>query len=90
MYRQESWICVPLLRVWSGSKVQALCSNIQQLRAILLVDLRVQLDADRNAIMLPDDYEEEEDQEEMDEGEKAERVSRSVNEHVEEDWESEL
>ncbi|KAF4070732.1 hypothetical protein AMELA_G00276940 [Ameiurus melas] len=90
VYRQENWICVPLLRVWSGSKVQALCSNIQQLRDQLLVDLRVQLDADRNAIMLPDDYEEEENQEEMDEGEKAERVSRSVNDHVEEDWESEL
>ncbi|MCI4389217.1 hypothetical protein PGIGA_G00095240, partial [Pangasianodon gigas] len=90
VYRQGSWVCVPLLRVWAGSRVQALCRNIQQLRDTLLVELRVQLDADRDAIMLPNGYEEEEDEEEMDEGEKAERVSRSVNDNVEEDWESEI
>lgn len=89
VYRQGSWVCVPLLRLWADSKVQALCRNIQQLRDTLLVDLQVQLNADRDAIMLPDDYEEVEDEEEMDEGEKAEHVVRSVNDDVE-DWESEL
>lgn len=81
---------MPLLCLWAGSTVQALCKNIQQLRDLLLVDLQVQLDADRDAIMLPNDYEEEEDEDEMDEGEKAERVPRSVNDNAEEDWENEL
>lgn len=81
---------MPLLCVWAGSTVQALCRNIQQLRDVLLVDLQVQLDADRDAIMLPDDYEEEEDEEEMDEGEKAEHCHSQTLTHVEEDWESEL
>lgn len=89
VYMQESWVCVPLSRVWANSTVQALCSNIQQLRDILLLDLRVQLDADRDIIMLPVVYEEDENEEEMDEGERAECVSRSVNDNVE-DWESEL
>lgn len=86
VYRQGRWVCVPLLRVWAGSKVQALCRNIQQLKDMLLVDLQVQLDADTNAIMLLDHYEQEEDKEEMDEGGKAEL---SVNDNVE-DWESDL
>lgn len=90
VYRQGRWVCVPLLCLWAGSTVQALCKNIQQLRDLLLVDLQVQLDADRDAIMLPNDYEEEEDEDEMDEGEKAERVPRSVNDNAEEDWENEL
>lgn len=89
VYMQESWVCVPLSRVWANSTVQALCSNIQQLRDILLLDLRVQLDADRDIIMLPVVYGEDENEEEMDEGERAECVSRSVNNNVE-DWESEL
>lgn len=91
VYMQGSRACVPLLRVWASSTVQALCSSFQQLRAILLVDIQVQLDADRDVIMLPVAYEEEEeDAEQMDEGEKVECMSRSVNDNVEEDWESEL
>lgn len=93
VHRQGNWVCVPLPRVWAGSKVQALCRNIQQLRDMLLLDTRVQLNVDRDAIMLSDDYEEEEEQEddkeEMDEAEKAEHVSKSMNDCVE-DWESEL
>ncbi|XP_027010163.1 small RNA 2'-O-methyltransferase isoform X1 [Tachysurus fulvidraco] len=92
VYMQGSWVCVPLLCVWASSTVQALCSSFQELRAILLVDLQVQLDADRDVIMLPVAYEEEdeEDVEQLDEGEKVECMSRSVNDNVEEDWESEL
>lgn len=91
MYRQGSWVCVPLLRVWAGSRVQALCRNIQQLRDVLLVDSQVRLDAERDAIMLPHDYEEEGKEEEMDEGEKAEHVLvlQFANNNAE-DWESEL
>lgn len=89
VYKKGSWVFVPLRSVWAGSKVQALCSNIQQIRDVLLVDLRVQLDADRDAIMLTDDYEEKEDEEEMDEAEQTECALRSVTDCVE-DWESEL
>ncbi|XP_046691944.1 small RNA 2'-O-methyltransferase isoform X2 [Silurus meridionalis] len=84
LYRAEK-----LKTEWlKAQEVRALCRNIQHLRATLQVDLRIQLDADREAIMLPDDYEEEE--EETDEDGKAECVPLSVNDNVIEDWESEL
>lgn len=89
VYKEGHWVFVPLVRVWAGSKVQALCSNIQRLRDVLLVDVRVHLDTDRDAIMLPDYYEQEENKEDLDEAEQTEHVLRSFSNNVE-DWESEL
>ncbi|KAM9444348.1 small RNA 2'-O-methyltransferase isoform 2-T2 [Clarias gariepinus] len=91
VHRRGRWVCVPLLRVWAGSTVRSLCRNIQQLRDTLMEDLQVQLDADRDTIMLPDDDDDgEEKEEKMDENGKAVCVFRSVSDDLEEEWESEL
>lgn len=86
VYKQAGCVCVPLLLVWADILIQSMCGNVQSLREALLEDSRVQLDAGGEAIMLADDLEE------MDE-EKDENTMcslRSVDDCVEEDWESDL
>ncbi|KAL6486002.1 hypothetical protein MHYP_G00053940 [Metynnis hypsauchen] len=91
VYRHGSWVCVPLQCVWASPRVQALCGDIQHLQQALLDDSRVQLNAERNAIMLPDENEvEEEDEVEKDEYEEGESVLRPMKDSAEEDWETEL
>ncbi|XP_062857285.1 small RNA 2'-O-methyltransferase [Trichomycterus rosablanca] len=92
MYKQGSWVCVPLLLVWTDVSVRSMCGNVQSLREALLGDSQVQLDAGGEAIMLADnlDETEETDEEENDEDQNAICALRTVNENVEEDWESEL
>ncbi|XP_036438527.1 small RNA 2'-O-methyltransferase [Colossoma macropomum] len=91
VYRHGSWVCVPLQGVWASPRVQALCGDIQQLQQALLDDSRVQLNAERNAVMLPDENEvEEEDEVEKDECEEGESALRPMKDSAEEDWETEL
>ncbi|KAL7887915.1 hypothetical protein AOLI_G00028890 [Acnodon oligacanthus] len=77
--------------VWASPRVQALCGDIQRLQQALLDDSRVQLNAERSAITLPDENEaEEEDEEEKDECEEGESAPGPMKDGAEEDWETEL
>ncbi|XP_066533410.1 small RNA 2'-O-methyltransferase isoform X2 [Hoplias malabaricus] len=91
VYRHERWVCVPLQCVWASPRVQDLCGDMQRLRQALLDDSQVQLDPDRDAIMLPDENEDEEgDKAEEDECVEGEWTMRAMKESTEEDWESEV
>uniref|UniRef100_W5KST4 Small RNA 2'-O-methyltransferase n=1 Tax=Astyanax mexicanus TaxID=7994 RepID=W5KST4_ASTMX len=90
VYRHRSHVFVPLQHVWTDPKVQALCGNIHRLRQALMDDSRVQLDTDRDAIILPDEGEEEEDEEETGECEEGNLTPSPVIDNSEEDWETEI
>lgn len=94
VYQQGGIICVPLARVWSCPRVQALCGSLQRLREKLLEDERVRMSADGSALNLPaddddDNVEEEEEEEEEENQQNVKAVSGAVN-NMEEDWDREL
>ncbi|KAI4882118.1 hypothetical protein NFI96_010742, partial [Prochilodus magdalenae] len=88
VYRHGSCVCVPLQCLLASSRVQALCRDVQHLQQALVDDSRVQLNAERNAVMLPDENEtEEEDEVEKDESEEGEFArERPMIDNAEEDW----
>nr|XP_006635024.1 PREDICTED: small RNA 2'-O-methyltransferase isoform X1 [Lepisosteus oculatus] len=89
--RKGNTIYIPLAKLFSSPKVQAVCSSFKRLKEVLLESSQIQLTSDASALMLVVEDEDRSDQEDWEECEDISYSETFISvAECEEDWEEEL
>ncbi|XP_010866949.2 small RNA 2'-O-methyltransferase [Esox lucius] len=90
-YRAGRSVCIPLARLWSCPRVQALSGTVQHLKEVLLDDPRVEVTEDDTVMVLAGDEEDDDEDPELDENINNAETDQSLDSSVEnKDWEIDL